>query len=95
MHGIERSVIVRVEPTVTEAADVIWDMHAQDQITLLSCIDTRFFRIPADGETQLAHMLGALRKQPPEKQKRVKHIVKALYKFLVEEDNSEIEEDVK
>lgn len=93
MYGIERSVRVRVEPTVTETADVIWDMCSDDQVTLLSCIDTRFFRIPADGEMQLAYMFDALRKQSPEKQRRVKHIVKALYQFLVEEDNSEIEED--
>ena len=88
---INRNVIAKIEPTVTEIADEIWDMSSDDQITLLSCTDTRFFQIPADGENQLAFMFNALRKQSPEKQERVKHFVKALYQYLVEEDNSEIE----
>ena len=88
---IVKNVMVKIEPTVTEIADEIWNMTADDQITLLSCADTRFFKIPADGETQLAFMFNTLRRQSPEKQERVKHFVKALYQYLVEEDNREIE----
>ena len=90
---ITRNVIVKVEPTITETADTIWSMNAQDQLTVLSCLDKRFFQIPTDGEDQLACMFNALRQQlSPEKQKHVKHFIKALHQYLVEEDNSEIEE---
>lgn len=82
---IDRNVRVKVEPTVTEIADEIWTMTDIEQISLLSCLDTRFFSIPADGESQLAAMLSALREQSPKKQECVKHFVKALYQYLVEE----------
>ena len=91
---ITRNVKVKVEPTITETAETIWDMDARDQLILLSCLDISFFRIPADGEDQLAHMFNALRQQlSPERQKHVKHFIKALHQYLVEEDNSEIEEE--
>lgn len=90
---ITRHVKVDVTPTVTEVADAVWDMSSQDQLTFLSCLDTRFFQIPFDGNNQLAFMFYDLQKLSPEKKERVKHMVKALYQYLVEEDNnSEIEE---
>lgn len=90
---ISRNIRVKIEPTITETAETIWDMDARDQLILLSCLDISFFRIPADGEYQLAYMFNALQQQlSPERQKHVKHFIKALHQYLVEEDNSKIEE---
>lgn len=92
---IDRNISVKIVPTVAEIAGEIYNMTSDDQILLLSCLDIRFNQIPADGEVQLGYMLNALREQSPFTQDRVKHIVKALYQYLVEEDNSEIEENSK
>lgn len=92
---IRRNVMVNVEPKVSEIADEIWNMTSGDQILLLAQLDMRFFQIPASGESQLASMLMSLLRKSPAMQERIKHIVKALHQYLVEEDNSEIEESRK
>lgn len=89
---IHRNVTVNIEPKVPEIADAIWEMDSTDQIILLAQLDMRFFQIPASGESQLASMLMSLLRKSPAMQERIKHIVKALHQYLVEEDNSEIKE---
>ena len=75
-----------VHCTSTEIADEIWEKDAREQIVILRCLNTRFFKNAIDGNVQLARIFGELEKCDEEYKSDVKHFVTKLYEYLVEED---------
>lgn len=72
--------------TPTELADEFWKMSAMEQIEALHAIQTRFFVIPADGESQLASMgLYFNTYYGEEYKKAVKHFIAQLQEYLFKE----------
>ena len=79
---IPRTVVVTIKPTVTETADTIWHMSAEEQVMLLGCLKRRF----CDKEEGLLQMV-ALGKElsniPTGKSDEVKDFVRRLAEELL------------
>lgn len=81
-----RTFTEEVHCTPTELADEIWNETSHEQIILLRSLNTRFFKDKEKGNLQMASMLIELNNISDESYKAdVKHFVKKLYKYLVEE----------
>lgn len=79
-----RTFTEEVHCTSTELADEIWEKSAKDQITVLRCLNTRFFKNNEDGLLQMANMSMELENVKDENYKSdVKHFVTKLYEYIV------------
>ena len=73
---IPRTIVVTIKPTVTEVADAIWRMNAEEQVMLLGCLKRRFCD-KEDGLLQMAALGKELSNMPTEKSE-AKTFVKCL-----------------
>ena len=82
---MKKAIFADIELSVTDIADEFWNKTAYEKLTILSCLDTRFFNIPIEGEQQFAKMYEELAKCSIEKREKIRHIVTLLYKYFAEE----------
>lgn len=81
-----RTFTEEVHCTPTELADEIWEESSKDQITVLRCLNTRFFEDNEKGLLQMASMSMELENIKDENYKAdVKYFVTQLYKYIVKE----------
>ena len=80
-----RTFVEEIHCTPTELADEIWDKSAKEQITLLSSLNTRFFKNEENGHAQMVSMTLELDKCDAARKANIKNFVSKLYEYLVEE----------
>lgn len=81
---LQRTVLVTIKPTVTEVADAIWNMNDMEQITLLGCLQRRFYS--SEGLLQMAAVANELDKIPAEKAEEAKEFVRYLADYVLGEN---------
>lgn len=79
-----RNFLEEVHCTPTELADEVWEKSAKEQIILLSCLNTRFFKNEENGHVQMASMALELDSCDAARKANVKNFVSKLYEYLVE-----------
>ncbi len=81
-----RTFTEEVHCTPTELADEFWDKSAKEQIIILRCLNTRFFKDKEKGHMQMVGMFNELKNIDDENYKTdVKNFVTELYEYLVKE----------
>lgn len=81
-----RTFTEEVHCTPTEIADEFWEKTAKEQIIILRCLNTRFFKDKEKGLMQMARMSNELNNICDESYKAdVKHFVTKLYEYVVKE----------